>query len=128
MGKKYSATDKQSTLNVAAEAIQIKIEQEIARRGNAAWLREIIASFVATQDKWNMNSEDRDTDHLQGGALLYVNSDLTEWANSDYRLLTAHRLTKTVKQITTKQTAQVVMTSCLQTTLITQTQLFKQNN
>lgn len=85
--KKYSATDKQSTLNVAAEAIQIKIEQEIARRGNAAWLREIIASFVATQDKWNMNSEDRDTDHLQGGALLYVNSDLTEWANSDYRLL-----------------------------------------
>ena len=87
MGKKYSATDKQSTLNVAAEAIQIKIEQEIARRGNAAWLREIIASFVATQDKWNMNSEDRDTDHLQGGALLYVNSDLTEWANSDYRLL-----------------------------------------
>lgn len=34
-----------------------------------------------------MNSEDRDTDHLQGGALLYVNSDLTEWANSDYRLL-----------------------------------------
>ena len=96
MGKKYSATDKQSTLNVAAEAIQIKIEQEIARRGNAAWLREIIASFVATQDKWNMNSEDRDTDHLQGGALLYVNSDLTEWANSDYRLLnrapTLHRL------------------------------------
>ncbi|SEK33110.1 glycoside hydrolase family 70 protein [Streptococcus equinus] len=87
MDKKYSATDKQSTLNVAAEAIQIKIEQEIKRRGDVAWLRDIIASFVSTQDKWNMNSEDRDTDHLQGGALLYVNSDLTEWANSDYRLL-----------------------------------------
>ena len=87
MDKTYSATDNQSTLNVAAEAIQIKIEQEIKRRGDVAWLRDIIASFVSTQDKWNMNSEDRDTDHLQGGALLYVNSDLTEWANSDYRLL-----------------------------------------
>lgn len=87
LDKTYSATDKQSTLNVAAEAIQIKIEQEIKRRGDVAWLRDIIASFVSTQDKWNMNSEDRDTDHLQGGALLYVNSDLTEWANSDYRLL-----------------------------------------
>ncbi|MCF0239570.1 MAG: glucosyltransferase, partial [Streptococcus gallolyticus] len=63
------------------------IEQEIARRGSTEWLREVISSFVTTQDKWNMNSEDRDTDHLQGGALLYVNSDLTEWANSDYRLL-----------------------------------------
>ena len=87
LDKTYSATDKQSTLNVAAEAIQIKIEQEIKRRGDVAWLRDINASFVSTQDKWNMNSEDRDTDHLQGGALLYVNSDLTEWANSDYRLL-----------------------------------------
>ncbi|WP_286783071.1 glycoside hydrolase family 70 protein [Streptococcus sp. UBA4344] len=87
LDKKYSAEDGQASLNVAAEAIQIKIEQEITRRGNAEWLREIIASFVSTQDKWNMNSEDRDTDHLQGGALLYVNSDLTEWANSDYRLL-----------------------------------------
>ena len=74
-------------MNVAAEAIQVKIEQEIARRGSTEWLREVISSFVTTQDKWNMNSEDRDTDHLQGGALLYVNSDLTEWANSDYRLL-----------------------------------------
>ncbi|SFC14283.1 dextransucrase [Streptococcus gallolyticus] len=87
LNKKYSASDSQASLNVAAEAIQVKIEQEIARRGSTEWLREVISSFVTTQDKWNMNSEDRDTDHLQGGALLYVNSDLTEWANSDYRLL-----------------------------------------
>ena len=87
LNKKYSASDSQASLNVAAEAIQVKIEQEIARRGNTAWLREVISSFVTTQDKWNINSEDKDTDHLQGGALLYVNSDLTEWANSDYRLL-----------------------------------------
>ena len=87
LNKKYSASDSQASLNLAAEAIQVKIEQEIARRGSTEWLREVISSFVTTQDKWNMNSEDRDTDHLQGGALLYVNSDLTEWANSDYRLL-----------------------------------------
>ncbi|WP_315460061.1 glycoside hydrolase family 70 protein [uncultured Streptococcus sp.] len=87
LGTTYSADDSQASLNLAAEAVQVKIEQEITRQENTAWLREIISSFVTTQDKWNINTENEGTDHLQGGALLYVNSDLTPWANSDYRLL-----------------------------------------
>ena len=87
LGTTYSADDSQASLNLAAEAVQVKIEQEITRQENTVWLREIISSFVTTQDKWNINTENEGTDHLQGGALLYVNSDLTPWANSDYRLL-----------------------------------------
>lgn len=87
LGTTYSADDSQASLNLEAEAVQVKIEQEITRQENTAWLREIISSFVTTQDKWNINTENEGTDHLQGGALLYVNSDLTPWANSDYRLL-----------------------------------------
>lgn len=87
LGTTCSADDSQASLNLAAEAVQVKIEQEITRQENTAWLREIISSFVTTQDKWNINTENEGTDHLQGGALLYVNSDLTPWANSDYRLL-----------------------------------------
>lgn len=43
--------------------------------------------MVDSQSNWNISSESKGTDHLQGGALLYVNSDLTPNANSDYRLL-----------------------------------------
>ena len=43
--------------------------------------------MVDSQSNWNISSESKGTDNLQGGALLYVNSDLTPNANSDYRLL-----------------------------------------
>ncbi|MBM7642307.1 glycoside hydrolase family 70 protein [Streptococcus loxodontisalivarius] len=83
----YTADQEQVVLNTAVKAIQVKIEQKITAQATTDWLREVISSFVTTQDKWNMTSETPNSDHLQKGALLYVNSDLTEWANSDYRLL-----------------------------------------
>lgn len=83
----YSAENSQAELNLAAEAIQVKIEQAITTQETAAWLREVMNSFVITESKWNIDSESKGDDHLQGGALLYVNSDLTPWADSDYRLL-----------------------------------------
>ena len=43
--------------------------------------------FVKDQDKWDINSESPGKEHFQKRALLFVNSDLTKWANSDYRKL-----------------------------------------
>ena len=65
-----------------------RIEERIAREGNTDWLRTTIKNFVKTQPGWNSTSENLDnSDHLQGGALLYVNDSRTPWANSNYRLL-----------------------------------------
>ena len=84
----YSASQSQSELNAAAKTIQIKIEQEISAKKSTEWLRQAIESFVKEQDQWNTTTENYTlADHLQGGALLYVNNDKTPWANSDYRLL-----------------------------------------
>lgn len=88
---KYSSTDKQETLKVAAKDIQIKIEQKIQAEKSTQWLRETISAFVKTQPQWNKETENYSKgggeDHLQGGALLYVNDSRTPWANSDYRRL-----------------------------------------
>ena len=84
----YSTSQSQSELNAAAKTIQIKIEREISAKKSTEWLRQAIESFVKEQDQWNATTENYTlADHLQGGALLYVNSDKTPWANSDYRLL-----------------------------------------
>lgn len=84
----YSTSQSQFELNAAAKTIQIKIEQEISAKKSTEWLRQAIESFVKEQDQWNTTTENYTlADHLQGGALLYVNNDKTPWANSDYRLL-----------------------------------------
>ena len=84
----YSTSQSQSELNAAAKTIQIKIEQEISAKKSTEWLRQAIESFVKEQDQWKTTTENYTlADHLQGGALLYVNNDKTPWANSDYRLL-----------------------------------------
>ncbi|WP_060971475.1 glycoside hydrolase family 70 protein [Streptococcus sp. CCH5-D3] len=84
----YSTSQSQSELNAAAKTIQIKIEQEISAKKSTEWLRQAIESFVKEQDQWNTTTENYTlADHLQGGALLYINNDKTPWANSDYRLL-----------------------------------------
>lgn len=84
----YSTSQSQSELNAAAKTIQIKIEQEISAKKSTEWLRQAIESFVKEQDQWNTTTENYTlADHLQGGALLYVNNDKTPWANSGYRLL-----------------------------------------
>ena len=84
----YSTSQSQSELNAAAKTIQIKIEQEISAKQSTEWLRQAISSFVKEQEQWSVATENyTQADHLQGGALLYVNNDKTPWANSDYRLL-----------------------------------------
>ncbi len=87
----FSANDDQSILNQASQDTQLKIEQKISQEGQTNWLQHDISDFVDSQSNWNVNSElqttGNDKDHLQGGALRYVNSDKTPNANSDYRLL-----------------------------------------
>ena len=84
----YSAVSSQSQMDQAALEVQKRIEERIAREGNTDWLRTTIKNFVKTQPGWNSTSENLDnSDHLQGGALLYNNDSRTSQANSDYRLL-----------------------------------------
>lgn len=87
---KVSTTTSQEDLNSASQAIQANIEKKIFVEGTS-WLRQTITNFVKTQDNWNSKSESettgKDKDHLQGGALLFTNSDKTTGANSNYRIL-----------------------------------------
>ena len=83
----FTLENSQASLNAAAQIIQRKIEVKIAADKSVEWLRQSIEAFVKDQDKWNVNSETPGKEHLQKGALLFVNSDLTKWANSAYRKL-----------------------------------------
>lgn len=83
----FTIENSQASLNAAAQIIQRKIEVKIAADKSVDWLRQSIEAFVKEQDKWNVNSETPGKEHLQKGALLFVNSDLTKWANSAYRKL-----------------------------------------
>ena len=83
----FTLENSQASLNAAAQIIQRKIEVKIAADKSVDWLRQSIEAFVKDQDKWNVNSETPGKEHLQKGALLFVNSDLTKWANSAYRKL-----------------------------------------
>ncbi|WP_224155866.1 glycoside hydrolase family 70 protein [Leuconostoc gelidum] len=88
----FSANDDQSILNQASQDIQVKIEQKISQEGQTNWLQHDISDFVDSQSNWNVNSElqttGNDKDHLQGGALRYVNSDKTPNANSEVNPIT----------------------------------------
>jgi len=66
---------------------QANIEKQIGHVGNVDWLKSLMTQYIDSQENWNINSESKGDDHLQGGALLYVNSDQTPDANSDYRKL-----------------------------------------
>ena len=83
----FTLENSQASLNAAAQIIQRKIEVKIAADKSVEWFRQSIEAFVKDQDKWNVNSETPGKEHLQKGALLFVNSDLTKWANSAYRKL-----------------------------------------
>lgn len=91
--KTYASSASQASLNTAAQEVQKRIEERISREGSTAWLRTTMADFVKTQDGWNSVSEDNLTtnkDHLQGGALVYNNSNGkadTSHADSKYRLM-----------------------------------------
>ncbi|MFQ9488733.1 MAG: glycoside hydrolase family 70 protein [Streptococcus salivarius] len=88
----FSTNSSQESLNLAAKAVQTKIEERIAREGNTNWLRTSIDQFIKTQPGWNSSTENSSYDHLQGGQLLFNNSkgdtgNRTSYANSDNRLL-----------------------------------------
>ena len=81
----------QAILTGASQQVQRKIEERIGKDGDTKWLRTLMGAFVKTQPNWNIKTESETTgtnkDHLQGGALLYTNSDKTSHANSKYRIL-----------------------------------------
>ncbi|MDN6899690.1 glycoside hydrolase family 70 protein [Oenococcus sicerae] len=83
----FKTTDDQTFLNQSAQAVQSEIEKKISLEKSTDWLKTIMQTFVDQQPAWNSSSEDPNTDHLQGGALTYINSPLTPDANSNFRLL-----------------------------------------
>ena len=87
--KDYSSTDSNSTLSYAVDTVQENIEKKISQAGNTDWLKTLMSAFVKTESIWNDNSENVSYNglQLQGGFLRYVNSDLTSYANSDYRYI-----------------------------------------
>jgi dextransucrase len=90
-GNKTYTTDMMSyDLAAAAETVQQGIEERIGREGNTTWLRQLMSDFIKTQPDWNSESEDNllvGKDHLQGGALTFLNNSATSHANSDFRLM-----------------------------------------
>ena len=95
----FTSYSSQTQMDQAALEVQKRIEERIAREGNTDWLRTTIKNFVKTQPGWNSTSENLDnSDHLQGGALLYNNDSRTSHANSDYRLLNRTPTSQTGKR------------------------------
>ena len=90
-GNKTYTTDMMSyDLAAAAATVQHGIEERIGREGNTTWLRQLMSDFIKTQPDWNSESEDNllvGKDHLQGGALTFLNNSATSHANSDFRLM-----------------------------------------
>ncbi|MFH7309036.1 glycoside hydrolase family 70 protein [Weissella paramesenteroides] len=85
--KKFAATDDQTLLNQAARAVQLQIELKIQQTKSVEWLRTTMHNFIKSQPGYNETSETPSNDHLQGGALSYINSVLTPDANSNFRLM-----------------------------------------
>lgn len=86
----YSAESDPNYMDFAAQEVQRNIERKIAKENDTAWLRDLITDFIKTQDIWNEQSEGVSTEGLQkfqGGFLKYVNSELTPYANSEWRKL-----------------------------------------
>lgn len=83
----YTLQDDQVALNKASETLQQAIETKIGLTNSTDWLKTAMANFITTQPQWNQTSEDPNSDHLQKGALTFVNSPLTPDTNSDFRLL-----------------------------------------
>ena len=88
--KTYTTDMMSYDLAAAAETVQRGIEERIGCEGNTTWLRQLMSDFIKTQPGWNSESEDNllvGKDHLQGGALTFLNNSATSHANSDFRLM-----------------------------------------
>lgn len=87
---KYTANTDTKTMNNGAISAQKAIEARISNaKGDTKAIRNLMSDFVKSQSMWNQNSEivDHAGLQIQGGFMRYKNSDLTPWANSNYRLL-----------------------------------------
>ncbi|CAM3171461.1 glycoside hydrolase family 70 protein [Leuconostoc rapi] len=85
----YTAQSNQNDLNVAAQTVQMMIEQRIAQNTSTQWLKDTMTSFIKEEYNWSSQSENIDYSGLQfqGGFLKYNNSPLTPDTNSAFRLL-----------------------------------------
>ncbi len=86
----YNAESDPNYMDFAAQEAQRNIERKITKENDTTWLRDLITDFIKTQDIWNEQSEGVSTEGLQkfqGGFLKYVNSELTPYANSEWRKL-----------------------------------------
>lgn len=85
----FNADADPAELNHYSKIVQQNIEKRISETGNTDWLRTLMHEFVTKNSMWNKDSENVDYGglQLQGGFLKYVNSDLTKYANSDWRLM-----------------------------------------
>lgn len=64
--------------------IQVALEKNYA--SDVVKFKALFTAFIATQDIWNKKSEYFSNDHLQGGALRFVNDDGLPNTNSSHRL------------------------------------------
>lgn len=85
----FNADADPAELNHYSEIVQQNIEKRISETGNTDWLRTLMHDFITNNPMWNKDSENVNFSGIQfqGGFLKYENSDLTPYANSDYRLL-----------------------------------------
>lgn len=90
--KTFTLKDNIKELLINQRQIQIAIEKKISQTGSTDFLRDVFLKFVATQDNWNKKSEYNDGDHLQGGALRFVNDDNLPKTNSSHRLFNRYPL------------------------------------
>ncbi|GHV98229.1 hypothetical protein lacNasYZ01_14110 [Lactobacillus nasalidis] len=101
--RNFTTSDKTSDLFNAANQVQKNVEKQISSKKSTTWLKTLMTEFKNTESIWTKASESEDFsgNQLQGGFLLYNNSSLTPWANSNYRLL--GRYPKNIKGDYTKQ-------------------------
>ena len=85
----FNADTDPAELNHYSEIVQQNIEKRIGETGSTDWLRTLMHDFITNNPMWNKDSENVNFSGIQfqGGFLKYENSDLTPYANSDYRLL-----------------------------------------
>ncbi|USS86649.1 KxYKxGKxW signal peptide domain-containing protein [Fructilactobacillus cliffordii] len=94
----FKLDDDQQLLNESVTAVQKAIETKISQRNDTEWLRELMRDFIKEQPQWNIISENPNHDHLQRGALSFINSKLTPDANSNFRLMNRTPTNQTGKE------------------------------
>ncbi|MDI6498933.1 glycoside hydrolase family 70 protein [Leuconostoc suionicum] len=80
----YTINSDVNSLISKQRQIQVALEKDYA--SDIEKLKTLFKAFIVTQDIWNKKSEYFSNDHLQGGALRFVNDDGLPNTNSNHRL------------------------------------------